>query len=59
MTTQLYTVDEAADRLRIGRVKLYKLMKEGAIESVKLGKHRRISEDALSAFIGGLTRSTL
>lgn len=47
----LLTVDEAAERLRIGRSLVYALMKEGELESVRIGRLRRIPVDALPRFL--------
>lgn len=48
----LLTVPEAAIRLGIGRSFLYDLVMRGEIQSVKLGRARRIPVDALERFIG-------
>jgi excisionase family DNA binding protein len=47
----LLTVSEAAHRLGIGRSLLYELLTEGQIESIHVGRLRRIPSDALSAYI--------
>jgi excisionase family DNA binding protein len=53
------TVEEAAERLGVGRTMMYALVKSGAIESICIGRLRRIPGDALEAFIRGLRqRST-
>jgi excisionase family DNA binding protein len=44
----LLTVDEAAARLRIGRVKAYELMKDGKIDYVMIGRARRVVAASLS-----------
>jgi excisionase family DNA binding protein len=53
-THLVMTVEEAAQRLGIGRTFMYALVKSGAIESVCIGRLRRIPEDALIAFVRGL-----
>ncbi len=50
----LLTVEEAADRLGIGRTLMYALVKEGDVESVRIGRLRRIPADALSAYLDRL-----
>ena len=49
----LLTVPEAAQRLGIGRSLLYELLTEGKIESIHVGRLRRIPPDALAAYING------
>jgi excisionase family DNA binding protein len=53
-THLVMTVEEAAQRLGIGRTFMYALVKSGAIESVCIGRLRRIPEDALIAFVRAL-----
>ena len=50
----LLTPEEAADALRLGRSKVYDLIRTGELESVKVGKCRRVPVDALSAFVNTL-----
>ena len=45
------TVEEAADRLGIGRTLVYALVKSGEIESISIGRLRRIPCDALDDFV--------
>jgi excisionase family DNA binding protein len=49
----LLTVSEAAERLGIGRSLLYELLTEGKIESIHVGRLRRIPPEALAAYIDG------
>ena len=49
----LLTVSEAAHRLGIGRSLLYELLTEGQIESIHVGRLRRIRPEALAAYIDG------
>jgi excisionase family DNA binding protein len=46
----LLTVEEAAQRLRIGRTRMFALVRSGEIESVQIGRLRRIHPDALEKF---------
>lgn len=54
----LLTVEEAADQLRIGRTKAYALVKSGEIESVQIGRLRRVPKDAISDYIEQLAPSS-
>jgi excisionase family DNA binding protein len=48
------TVAEAAEVLGIGRTLMYSLVSSGAVESVTIGRLRRIPTDALTAYVAGL-----
>ncbi|MFE9453098.1 excisionase family DNA-binding protein [Streptomyces sp. NPDC006739] len=52
----LLTVEEAARRLRIGRTTCFRLVMSGEIESVTVGRLRRVPVDALSAYVAKLRR---
>lgn len=47
----LYSVEEAADLLGIGRTFMFQLVATGEIDSFKIGKRRKIPRDALDAYI--------
>ena len=47
----LLTVSEAAQRLGIGRSLLYELLADGQVESIHVGRLRRIPTDALADYI--------
>ncbi len=47
----LLSVSEAARRLGIGRSLLYRLMLEGQVMSVKIGRSRRVPVWALEEFV--------
>jgi len=47
----LLSVSEAARRLGIGRSLLYRLMLEGQVLSVKIGRSRRVPVWALEQFV--------
>jgi excisionase family DNA binding protein len=47
----LLTVAEAAHRLGIGRSLLYELLADGQVESIHVGRLRRIPTDALATYI--------
>jgi len=41
------TVEQAAERLGVGRTVMYALVSSGAVESVQIGRLRRVPADAL------------
>lgn len=47
----LETPEGAAIRLRLGRTKIYELMATGELESVKVGRLRRIPTAALDEYV--------
>ncbi|HEX5157650.1 MAG TPA: helix-turn-helix domain-containing protein [Ktedonobacterales bacterium] len=47
----LYSVEEAANRLNIGRTVAYRLVGTGIIESFKVAGLRRITVDALARYV--------
>lgn len=53
----LLTVEEAAERLRIGRTRMFALVKSGEIESVQIGRLRRIHPDAIEKFARSLRKT--
>lgn len=50
----LLTVEEAAERLRIGRSLMYRLVLSGAVESVHVGRLRRIPAECLDEHVARL-----
>jgi excisionase family DNA binding protein len=46
-----YTVAEAASLLSMSRSRLYELIQSGAIESVKFGRSRRITQEQMHRFL--------
>ncbi|MFJ2645846.1 excisionase family DNA-binding protein [Streptomyces sp. NPDC087420] len=58
-TLVLLTVEEAARRLRIGRTTCFKLVSTGELESVTVGRLRRVPADALPAYVAMLRRPAL
>ena len=50
----LLTVEEAAFRLGIGRTVMYRLVMSGAVESVMLGRLRRVTREGLNAYVARL-----
>lgn len=54
MEQLLYTPEEAAASLNISRRKVYEMLRDGEIDSVKIGRCRRIPRVALDRFIAQL-----
>jgi excisionase family DNA binding protein len=50
----LLTVEEAARRLTIGRTTCYKLIRSGALESVPVGRLRRVPAEAIPEYVARL-----
>jgi excisionase family DNA binding protein len=50
----LLTVEEAAQRIGIGKTKAYELVKSGALKSVLIGRLRRVHVDAINAYAARL-----
>jgi excisionase family DNA binding protein len=51
----LLTVEQAAERLNLGRTTTYALIKTGQLGSVKVGRLRRIPVAAITAYTARLT----
>ena len=51
----LLRVEEAATRLRICRATMFKLIGSGEIESVQIGRLRRVKPSALDDYVNRLT----
>ncbi len=50
----LLTVEEAAERLRIGRTSMYRLVSTGEIETVTVGRLRRVPVECLDEYVARL-----
>ncbi|BCM68490.1 MULTISPECIES: helix-turn-helix domain-containing protein [Streptomyces] len=50
----LYTPEQAAEALSIGRSTLYELMADGVVKYIKLGRCRRIRRADLEAYVANL-----
>ena len=46
-----YTINEVAEKLKVTRAAVYKWMAAGQLGYVVVGKHRRVTSEALNAFI--------
>jgi excisionase family DNA binding protein len=51
------TIEQAAERLGIGRSLMYALVMSAEIESVTIGRLRRVPTDALAAYITKLRQA--
>lgn len=51
----LLTVEEAAERLSLGRTTVFQLLKIGRLRSVQVGRLRRIPADALDEYTRSLS----
>jgi excisionase family DNA binding protein len=50
----LYTVQEAAETLKLSRSKVYGLIKDGGLPSVKIGGSRRLRKQDLAQYVESL-----
>ena len=50
----LVTPEEAARRLSVGRTTIYELMSSGELQSVNIGRCRRVPVSSLSSFVSNL-----
>lgn len=50
----MLTAEQAAEALGIGRTTIYALIKSGDLESVRIGRLRRIPADAINAYTARL-----
>jgi excisionase family DNA binding protein len=53
-TKMLLTIDEACELIGVKRSKLYELIASDSIESVRIGRARRIPADALEEYVARL-----
>lgn len=58
-TDRLLPPSEAKVLIGCGTTKLYELIGNGSIVAVKLGRHTRIRESSVAAFITGLPRAAI
>ncbi|MCX2728804.1 helix-turn-helix domain-containing protein [Saccharopolyspora sp. NFXS83] len=52
----LLTVEEAAERLGIGRTTTYALVRSGELDSVRIGRLRRIPKEAIDQYAARLVQ---
>lgn len=54
MSTLLLTPEQAAAELQIARRRIFEMIADGTLPSVKIGKSRRITRTALQDYVNGL-----
>jgi excisionase family DNA binding protein len=54
MEPLLLTPEEAAEALRIGRAKVYDLIRNHELRSIKIGGSRRVPRTALEEYVAAL-----
>lgn len=54
----LCTVDEAAELLSIGRTKTYKLIADGQLRTVRIGRRRLVPRAEIEAFVAELLEAS-
>lgn len=54
----LHDLDEAADLLSVSRRVVESLIREGDLDSVKLGRRRLVPHDALQAYVARLVEAS-
>ena len=47
----LLTVREVADSMRVSTMTVYRLIRSGALPAIRVGKHFRIRENELNAYL--------
>lgn len=58
MTRLLHDLDEAADLLSISRRVVDRLVRDGDLDSVKLGRRRLVPHDALEDYVERLVKAS-
>ncbi|MEU3272537.1 helix-turn-helix domain-containing protein [Saccharomonospora sp. NPDC006951] len=54
----MFTAEEAAEQLGIGRTMMYRLLRDGDIESVRIGRLRRVPASAIQDYAARLVSDT-
>lgn len=54
----MFTAEEAAEQLGIGRTMMYRLLRNGDIESVRIGRLRRVPASAIQDYAARLVSDT-
>ena len=55
MEQLLFTIPECCRLAAIGRTKFYELIKVGKLKTVKIGRLRKVTPEAIDALIASLT----
>jgi excisionase family DNA binding protein len=50
---RLLTVNEVADLLRVSRMSVYRLIKEGQVAALRVGRSYRLREDDVDHYLSG------
>jgi excisionase family DNA binding protein len=50
---RLLTVNEVADLLRVSRMTVYRLIKEGQVAALRVGRSYRLREDDVDQYLSG------
>jgi excisionase family DNA binding protein len=48
---RLLTVNEVADLLRVSRMTVYRLIKEGSLKALRVGRNYRLREDDVDEYL--------
>lgn len=51
MTRVVYTVEETAELLGVSRAHVFRLINDGRLRSIKLGRCRRVPADAITTLL--------
>ena len=51
---ELWTVEDVAAKLRLSKATIWRLIYAGTLESVTIGRSRRVTPAAVAAYIDGL-----
>jgi excisionase family DNA binding protein len=48
---ELYSIPEAARKLRVGRTTIYGLLDSGELDSIRIGQRRLVTDSQLDAYV--------
>jgi excisionase family DNA binding protein len=51
LTTHFWTVTEIAKQLRVSKMTVYRLIETGEIDSIRVGRTFRVTEESLRAYL--------
>lgn len=57
MDQEYFTIPEVAKKLKVTRAAVYKWIAQGRLEAIFVGADRRVTSDAITAFIKASTES--
>jgi excisionase family DNA binding protein len=58
VTRLLYDLDQAAEMLSVSRRVVDRLIRDGELDSVKLGRRRLVPHEALEAYVARLVKAS-